>query len=262
MTTGSEGSAHQFAAQLKVQDPAQSGFTLTELAVVLVIVGLLIGGMLIPLGAQDELRRVAETQKTLADIRDALTGYAIANDRLPCPARATSNGFADPPAAAPCHANSSNGFVPAATLGITPTDSAGFAIDAWGNRIRYVLTTSNGSAFSDIGIRGYYLANANTLPASDVRVCASATPISGTKCASPETTNTLTNNAVAVIFSVGRNGGDGGGADEAINLGANPIFVYHPPTPSGSANGEFDDIVTWISPNILYNRMVAAGRLP
>jgi hypothetical protein len=31
----------------------------------------------------------------------------------------------------------------------------------------------------------------------------------------------------------------------------------HPPGPN-----EFDDLVTWISPNILYNRLIAAGRLP
>jgi hypothetical protein len=32
------------------------------------------------------------------------------------------------------------------------------------------------------------------------------------------------------------------------------------PTPPGP--NTFDDLVTWISPNILYNRLIAAGRLP
>jgi prepilin-type N-terminal cleavage/methylation domain-containing protein len=36
------------------------GFTLTEMAVVLLILTLLIGGMLMPLSAQDEVRRTAE----------------------------------------------------------------------------------------------------------------------------------------------------------------------------------------------------------
>ena len=40
------------------------------------------------------------------------------------------------------------------------------------------------------------------------------------------------------------------------------VFVSHTPTPSNAANGEFDDIVVWISPNILFSRMVAAGQLP
>jgi len=34
----------------------------------------------------------------------------------------------------------------------------------------------------------------------------------------------------------------------------------HTITPPGP--NEFDDLVTWISPNILYSRLIAAGRLP
>ncbi len=37
-------------------------------------------------------------------------------------------------------------------------------------------------------------------------------------------------------------------------------FVMHTITQPGP--NEFDDLVTWISPNILYNRLIAAGRLP
>ena len=41
------------------------GFTLTELAVVVAIIALLIGGMLMPLLAQDDVRRNQQTQKQL-----------------------------------------------------------------------------------------------------------------------------------------------------------------------------------------------------
>jgi hypothetical protein len=34
------------------------------------------------------------------------------------------------------------------------------------------------------------------------------------------------------------------------------VFVSHNPTPT------FDDLVIWISPNVLINRMVSAGKLP
>ncbi|MFN3717118.1 MAG: type II secretion system protein, partial [Thiobacillus sp.] len=67
------------------------GFTLTEMAVVLVIVALLIGGMILPLSTQMELRNVSETRKQLNDIAEALYGYAashVASDGrpyLPCP---------------------------------------------------------------------------------------------------------------------------------------------------------------------------------
>jgi hypothetical protein len=52
------------------------------------------------------------------------------------------------------------------------------------------------------------------------------------------------------------------GADEAANLNGDQVFVSRVRTSLGAAGGEFDDIVTWLSENVLYNRMVAAGQLP
>ena len=49
---------------------------------------------------------------------------------------------------------------------------------------------------------------------------------------------------------------------DGTNANNNRTFVSHPPTANGAPNGYFDDIVIWISPNILINRMVAAGKLP
>ncbi len=57
----------------------RAGFTLVEMAIVLVIVGLLLGGLLMPLSAQVEQRRIGETQKALDEIKEALVGFAIAN---------------------------------------------------------------------------------------------------------------------------------------------------------------------------------------
>ena len=41
-----------------------------------------------------------------------------------------------------------DGFVPSATLGLSPVDSQGYAVDAWNNRIHYAITSSNGDAFT------------------------------------------------------------------------------------------------------------------
>ncbi len=38
------------------------------------------------------------------------------------------------------------------------------------------------------------------------------------------------------------------------------VFVYR--TMSAETNNEFDDIIDWISPGILYSRLIAAGRMP
>jgi len=78
----------------------------------------------------------------------------------------------------------------------------------------------------------------------------------------------LTNQAVAVIFSLGANApvsGTGPRVDEAANISnpnGDPAFVSHTRAEVGAPNGEFDDVLTWISPNILFNRMIQAGRLP
>lgn len=238
-----------------------AGFTLVEMAIVLLIVGLLLGGLLMPLQTQVNNQRSAETQKYLEQIKDALLGYAAANGRLPCPATAAGGGV-ESPAGGVC-TNPWNGFLPATTLGLSPVDAAGYAIDAWGNRIRYAVTTSNGSAFTTAG--GMHTTGIGTL-APDLSVCTSATGITATTCGAA--TNTLASNAAVVIYSLGRNAGTGGiGLDEAAN--PNPasanndqVFVSHAPADAGAANGEFDDLVVWLSPNTLYNRMLAAGTLP
>ena len=64
---------------------AQRGFTLIELAIVLVIVTLLIGGLAMPLSAQIQARRIAETNKTLEEAREAIIGYAMSHRiNAPC----------------------------------------------------------------------------------------------------------------------------------------------------------------------------------
>ena len=232
------------------------GFTLIEMAIVLLIITLLLSGLLVPLSTQVEQRKIAETQKTLEEIKEALLGFAIANGRLPCPANAASGvesstgGVCDP----------WNGFVPAMTLSISPTDNQGFAIDGWGQRIRYAVTTVDGYAATTSN-RIQFLGMGAFSP--DLHVCASSTGVTAGACGPVVNTNTLTASAPAVIYSLGTNWATGGtGSDEAENLDADKVFVSHVPSSATASNGEFDDIVVWISPNILFSRMLAAGKLP
>ena len=55
------------------------GFTLIELAIVLVIITILIGGLAVPLSTQIQARRIAETNKTLEEAREAIMGYAMSH---------------------------------------------------------------------------------------------------------------------------------------------------------------------------------------
>jgi prepilin-type N-terminal cleavage/methylation domain-containing protein len=243
----------------------QSGFTLTELAVVVAIVAIMIGGMLLPLSAQDDLQRVRETQRRLDEIRDALLGFAAANGRLPCPADAATPASdaaagleqtTGAGASLVCSNALGVGVLPWATLGVSE-------LDAWGHRFTYRVTPEFAHG---IGATS----GCATSPQAGFALCSIGdqevlSSIGGSKLAS---------NVPALVVSHGRNGAGaytplgtqinvGSDASEQenqlVNAGvsmSNATFI------SKERSDTFDDLVTWLSPNILYNRMIAAGRLP
>jgi len=234
------------------------------MAVALLVLTLLISAFLVPLQNQIELRKVTETQKILDQAMEALIGFAAANGRLPCPASATSNGLEDPVGGGTC-THPYDGFYPAATLGASPTDAQGYLVDAWGsiqNRVHYAVTTVSSNAFTTSNqIRATGMSGL----APNLNVCSTATGIAGGNCAAG---TILTNTAVAVIYSTGKNAATGGtGADEAENPNPNSsdndrAFVWHTASDSNAPNGEFDDLMVWLSPNMLYSKMLSAGQLP
>jgi prepilin-type N-terminal cleavage/methylation domain-containing protein len=238
-----------------------AGFTLVELAIVLVIFGLVLSALLLPLQAQRTQIFQSQTEATLENARRALLGYAQAQGRLPCPATVASNGMEQPLGGGTC--TQQVGFLPAATLGVEPADAQGFAIDGWNNRIRYAVTqinTAGGAATPDFTTSGEMANVGISALAPNLRVCGTSTAASCTAAIN------LTNNAVAVIYSLGATGSQAvGGVDETENLNAvanvDTVFVSHDITAVGAANGEFDHIVTWISPFVLYNAMIQAGQL-
>lgn len=225
------------------------GFSLIELAVVLLIVGLLVGGLLTPLGTQVEQRRIAETQKTLDEIKEALVGYALGNGHLPCPDTTAGAGANDGTedfnmATGICSAPNGEGNVPSTTLGVPATDT-------WGQPFHYRVT----QAFSNRAPAATFSLGS----AGDLRVCPSA------GCAA---TAAVANNMPSVVLSYGKNGAqtlvcpNAARADECENKTLDTTFVSRFISTSDSPAGEFDDIAVWLSPNILFNRMVAAGKLP
>jgi prepilin-type N-terminal cleavage/methylation domain-containing protein len=205
------------------------GFTLTELAVVLAIVALLLGSMMFPLSAQMEIRDNGEAQRTMDQIREALIGFAASHNAtdtkpyLPCPD--TDNDGIENRAAGAC--TNAEGQIPWVTLGLGQTDP-------WNNHYRYRVTP----AFSNSNI-GFSLLTTGTMRLCTDNLC-------GTSVAT---------GIPAVILTKGKNGA-GAGANEVQNSNGDNDFVSKEPDPN------YDDIVIWLSPNILFNRMIAAGRLP
>lgn len=225
------------------------GFTLVEMAIVLLILGLLLGGGLTVLGMQLQQQRIKDTQRLLDEAKEALIGFAVGNGRLPRPATSAVNGLENP---VPCPTEAAcTGFVPWATLGTTKAD-------AWGKILRYSVTP----AFANPGLA---LASLPT-KVVQTRDAGGAVVV-------------LANGIPAVIFSHGERNfgtteagvavpnGAAGNLDEINNNTGNPgaiTFMQRTPSenPPAGFGGQFDDIVVWLPSGILFNRMVQAGRLP
>lgn len=268
----------------------ERGFTLTELAVVFAIVALLLASAMYTLSAQTEQRNFEDTRRNVEDARNLVLAFAMVNGRLPCPARSTSAGDEVRNAAGECRdgggtedyyggavGGAAGGLLPARAVGYQNVDAQGFAIDAYGHRIRYavekfVTGCAGSSTLPHFTHPINMKANGMTCQPRDLLLCKSASGISGTPGATScgAAGNILTNQSivVAVVYSVGKNFSavGTGGADEAANTntaGVNdPVFVFHTPSPAGAAGGEFDDYLVWITVGELYGRLIAAGKLP
>lgn len=270
------------------------GFSLIEIAVVLVILSFLLATIAVPIAAQLNQRRVSETLRLLDLVQQALVGYASASGRLPCPATdgvtiGAINSLGDERFASAADNAATGkceywaGYLPAVALGLSPVDSEGFMIDAWGlrqNRIRYAVWGSdvvsvNGVLYPFTKTDGMKAATSTSLADANkkfVFVCQSAPTGALPTAASAAVINAcgtgvvkLSDKTPAVIYSLGANATSGGtGTDEIFNVKTTAVqthvLVSH--TPTAGPTNEFDDIVNWLSLNVLLNSMQTAGKLP
>lgn len=223
-----------------------------EMAVVLIILGILVSGLTVPLTAQIDLKNVAKTRESLLSINDALIGYASIHGYLPCPAASTANGSEGGRTAGAC--DNRTGFLPWAELGVDK-------LDAWGHLYRYSVTPQ--------------FSNNTTLPtlATNGDIVIKTRDAAGTLI---NYSNAATNLIPAIVISHGKSASsafnnDGSqiadnsltNIDEDTNATSNTTFIVRDESNNtGATGGEFDDLVSWISPNILLNRMIVAGKLP
>lgn len=211
------------------------GFTLTELAIVLVIVTLLISGMLVPFSAQRDIHNTGETGKRLNEIKEALLGFAVLYGRLPC--QSSTIDPADPKYGiedSPCN-NNVEGYLPWKTLGVGE-------IDAWGTQ-----RSAAGDPF-----RGYWRYRVVKEYAAAFTLGA---PPSSSLVVQDVSGNSLTSGnpdgPIAIIYSTG--------PDFAANgQNATADLIYQ----AGERSPGFDDMLVWIPRPILFNRMISAGKLP
>ena len=131
----------------------EGGFSLVELAIVLIISGIVMKFGLQALAAYTEQGQREATVTRMAAIEEALVLFAQRNRRLPCPADGTKpvtdqNAGVEQPNpvvtgdTTTCQAANQYSVVPWRTLGISSQDVAN---DAWGRRITYrVFSGANG----------------------------------------------------------------------------------------------------------------------
>ena len=235
----------------------QRGFTLIELAIVLVIMTILIGGLAVPLSAQIQARRIAETKQTLNEAREAIFGYAMAHSAsngtgapyLPCP-NVNGDGLEGPRDAGRCL--STEGFFPWVALGTA-------AQDAWGNRLRYAVTEDFANS-----VTGFQNADLG-----DRQICSTSANAGSGDCGA---LGNIAANVPVVILSHGPNGWGAG------NINGNTLAAPSSNSERENANSDhvdkelvsplpsnantFDDLVTWVSADQLRGRICPPGGCP
>lgn len=238
-----------------------NGFTLVELAIVLVIIAFLTGGLLMGITAQRASAENSDAQRQLDNIREALIGFAMAYGRLPCPANltipTTGGAGSEELACSPLDCSTTDrvcsleyGSIPWSTLGLPETDP-------WNSRFTYFV----GKEFSNPLTQAEKNKGVRARFKLDTEGRANIEDGAG---------NRIAIKVPAVIVSHGsRNFGAyqssgnqiaGAAGDELentdIETATTQIFVSRTP------GNDFDDQVTWIAPGVLMAKMVAAGWLP
>lgn len=237
--------------------PTQRGFSLIELAVVLVIIGLLVGGGIAAISATTEQTRRSEQKRIFNDAREALYGFAMGEGHLPCPDdyEGDDDGAEDRDGSGSCELD--EGQLPWADLGVGRRD-------AWGNPILYRVD-GHFADDSGSGTASFALGDTGALSVQD----GTTSPIVP-----------IVQDAPAVLVSFGPQGnqvwasgtfvcpGNGGStpasgfsSDETENCDDDNTFVeagYR----TAESGDRFDDMLMWIPTSVLESRMVQAGKLP
>lgn len=262
------------------------GFTLVEMTIVVVLMGILMTLGIAAFDAQLSSAALTSTKKKQDIIKDALIGYLRDNKRLPCPETTAIGGVA--PTGQETRATAGNpatlctsywGTVPYTTLGLTRDT----AIDGFGNFFTYFVSGAQSTAEPDwtltqntAAVPGFSVGNPGRFGITDNGV---ATTLSA-------------NLAVAVIVSHGKNGfgaytakgtrndQPAAGTEERTNAPDAAVLpgAWNPPSTvatvaptlpdpgiavivSRDRNDTFDDIILAIRPNDLLQPLIKDGAL-
>ncbi|MGK0296415.1 MAG: type II secretory pathway pseudopilin PulG [Gammaproteobacteria bacterium] len=259
-----------------------SGFTLVELAMVLFVISLVLGGILGPLSTRIEGGERNKTTVLLNEARDSLIGFAMVNGHLPCPdcPDATGVGCGGVSAAVATDINdgtedgvaaddfspvprpnfvscaTSEGNLPWATLGVNE-------FDAWGNHFIYRVDQT----FAD-DTDGTAVAGCSTAAGISFQIC-SVGDITINDYDNDTGYVVLASKLPALVISYGKNVDDADNPssdfeqenqDTIAPFDTADLFIDK--DYSNVPAVEFDDMLIWIPTNFLIYKMVQAERLP
>ena len=247
------------------------GFTLIEMAIVLLIVGLLLGGGMNMMSASSDVARYKESQNNMSDIKDTILGLYVNKKFLPCPdsnnppdgfgnyTDGTGAGSSSPnfSGAAGGTCSSLEGWLPYNDLGI------GGNGDAWGEKIKYVINRT----FSIRAATNFCSGYLRTDPSTDqIRIQdLQAAPVTlgdwaGFALISTGKNGRITNSGMTGAFTA-----DGGcatlDAREKANCSASnsPTIVRYGTQMTDGTNVIFDDMVLWIGDMQLISELRKSG---
>jgi prepilin-type N-terminal cleavage/methylation domain-containing protein len=278
-----------------MKKPVINGFTLIELTVVTLILSILLSSAFMSVSALRKSANINQAKRKLSEIEQALYGFAAANHYLPCPAIPGNGGISNQLNSISNCAGTLNisgfiGFVPSTTLGLKGrVNCDGLLLDPWGRPYRYSVTNANAAnplnlplnTNADFVVRNG-IQNENSPDSTDgmsltrpnIVICRDL--VNGCGVNGSPAVRYLSTNAVAVIFSMGEtrpsspiemiNAGQtnitGSTACGSMNYPLSNSRLYYSAPIVEKPGAEFDDIMLWISPNILFSKMLNAGALP
>ncbi len=203
-----------------------SGFGLIEMAIIMVIVGVLIATIMPRILGGIATDKAKQAKFSLEEVRDEIIGYATINNKLPTPATDATSGDS-----------------------IVPSNIVTHPFDAWGNTIRYIVAKDSGT--------GNSLDNMKISSANGTQVDVVDRPYdTGT------ITNT-TNDVAFIVYSLGADMTLDNSNGVANGIGTFTEYPFEADTdgPGGGANTN-DDLVEYVILDYLQTKAQGAADTP
>ena len=228
------------------------GFTLVEMAIVLVVIGLVLSGGLLAVAPILQSSKVSDSKAKLDRIEQALVLHVIRFGCLPCPATAGADSsvpannagqalgaavYTSGCSAAVC--GNAQGIVPWVNLGLSEADIT----DGFGYRIDYAITSAAASPGNLQATTGMQRTPPSTYPAGSLVVNnTGGTQISAT--AAYVLISHGPDHSLGFVAGIGTQSVDpNGSANQTANSDGSPFVQDDLNGKSGGSH--FDDIVRW-----------------